>query len=262
MNKSAPVVEIRDLHKHFGGIEVLRGINLTVERGQTVSILGSSGSGKSTMLRCINWLEVPDAGEIYLGGDRMGLKPDSLKPMSNRELAAMRARTAMVFQGFNLWPHLTVLQNVTEAPIHVMGVNRKEANEQAAALLDKVGLSHKHDAYPWSLSGGQRQRVAIARALALEPQLLVLDEPLSALDASIQGQILKLLGELQERLGLSYLFISHDLAVVRQISDHVVVMRSGRVVEQGDCEQIFTAPGSGYTRSLLADIPGRLLEVG
>ena len=146
MSKSAPVVEIRDLHKHFGGIEVLRGINLTVERGQTVSILGSSGSGKSTMLRCINWLEVPDAGEIYLGGDRMGLKPGSLKPMSNRELAAMRARTAMVFQGFNLWPHLTVLQNVTEAPIHVMGVNRKEANEQAVALLDKVGLSHKNEA--------------------------------------------------------------------------------------------------------------------
>ena len=173
MNKSTPVVEVRDLHKHFGGIEVLKGINLKVERGQTVSVLGSSGSGKSTMLRCINWLEVPDGGEIYIGGDRMGVKSPNEKPMSNRELAAMRARTAMVFQSFNLWPHLTVLQNVTEAPIHVMKVDRKDAHEHAVQLLEKVGLSHKHDAYPWSLSGGQRQRVAIARALAMKWSLLV-----------------------------------------------------------------------------------------
>ena len=250
MNKSAPVVEIRDLHKHVGGIEVLRGINLTVERGQTVSILGSSGSGKSTMLRCINWLEVPDAGEIYLGGDRMGLKPDSLKPMSNRELAAMRARTAMVFQGFNLWPHLTVLQNVTEAPIHVMGVNRKEANEQAAALLDKVGLSDKHDAYPWSLSGGQRQRVAIARALAMNPEVILFDEPTSALDPELVGEVLAVMRALAED-GFTMVIVTHEMEFARAVSNEVVFIDKGLVVERAAPEKFFTHSDSERVRQFL-----------
>ncbi|WP_338569958.1 amino acid ABC transporter ATP-binding protein [Pseudomonas canadensis] len=250
MSKSAPVVEIRDLHKHFGGIEVLRGINLTVERGQTVSILGSSGSGKSTMLRCINWLEVPDAGEIYLRGDRMGLKPGSLKPMSNRELAAMRARTAMVFQGFNLWPHLTVLQNVTEAPIHVMGVNRKEANEQAVALLDKVGLSHKHDAYPWSLSGGQRQRVAIARALAMNPEVILFDEPTSALDPELVGEVLAVMRALAED-GFTMVIVTHEMEFARAVSNEVVFIDKGLVVERAAPEKFFTHSDSERVRQFL-----------
>ncbi|MEB0206893.1 amino acid ABC transporter ATP-binding protein [Pseudomonas sp. CCC3.1] len=250
MNKSAPVVEIRDLHKNFGGIEVLRGINLQVERGQTVSILGSSGSGKSTMLRCINWLEVPDAGEIYIGGERMGVKGCGVKPMSNRELAAMRARTAMVFQSFNLWPHLTVLQNITEAPIHVMGVNRKEATGQATALLEKVGLSHKHDAYPWSLSGGQRQRVAIARALAMNPEVILFDEPTSALDPELVGEVLAVIRSLAED-GFTMVIVTHEMEFARAVSDEVVFIEKGQIIEQAAPEKFFTDADSERVRQFL-----------
>jgi polar amino acid transport system ATP-binding protein len=250
MNKSAPVVEIRDLHKHFAGIEVLRGINLKVERGQTVSVLGSSGSGKSTMLRCINWLEVPDGGEVYIGGDRMGLKSGGVKPMSNRELSAMRARTAMVFQSFNLWPHLTVLQNITEAPIHVMGVSRKDANDHAVALLEKVGLSHKHDAYPWSLSGGQRQRVAIARALAMNPEVILFDEPTSALDPELVGEVLAVMRSLAED-GFTMVIVTHEMEFARAVSNEVVFIEKGLIIERAAPEKFFTNSDSERVRQFL-----------
>jgi len=250
MNKPTPVVEVRDIHKHFGGIEVLKGINLKVERGQTVSVLGSSGSGKSTMLRCINWLEVPDGGEIYIGGDRMGVKSANEKPMSNRELAAMRARTAMVFQSFNLWPHLTVLQNVTEAPIHVMKVDRKDAHDHAVQLLEKVGLSHKHDAYPWSLSGGQRQRVAIARALAMNPEVILFDEPTSALDPELVGEVLAVMRSLAED-GFTMIIVTHEMEFARAVSNEVVFIDKGMVIERAAPEKFFTNSDSERVRQFL-----------
>lgn len=250
MNKSAPVVEIRDLHKSFAGIEVLKGIDLKVERGQTVSVLGSSGSGKSTMLRCINWLEVPDCGEIYIGGDRMGVKSDGTKPMSNKELAAMRARTAMVFQSFNLWPHLTVLQNVTESPVHVLGVNKHEAHEKAVELLAKVGLSHKHDAYPFSLSGGQRQRVAIARALAMNPEVILFDEPTSALDPELVGEVLAVMRSLAED-GFTMVIVTHEMEFARAVSNEVVFIEKGLVIERSAPEKFFTDADSERVRQFL-----------
>lgn len=250
MSNSVPAVEIRQLKKQFGGMAVLRGIDLKVERGQTVSILGSSGSGKSTMLRCINWLEVPDGGEIYIGGDRMGIKDGTTKPMSNRELAAMRARTAMVFQGFNLWPHLTVLQNITESPIHVLGVNRNEAHEQAVALLQKVGLSHKKDDYPWSLSGGQRQRVAIARALAMNPEVILFDEPTSALDPELVGEVLAVIRNLAED-GFTMVIVTHEMEFARAVSNEIVFIDKGVVVESSPPEKFFTNADSERVRQFL-----------
>lgn len=250
MNNKKPVIEVRDLHKSFAGIEVLRGIDLKVERGQTVSVLGSSGSGKSTMLRCLNWLEVPDAGEIYIGGDRIGVRPDGKKPMSNSELAAMRARTAMVFQSFNLWPHLTVLQNVTEAPIHVQGVSRKEAQEHAIELLHKVGLSHKKDDFPWSLSGGQRQRVAIARALAMNPEVILFDEPTSALDPELVGEVLAVIRSLAED-GFTMIIVTHEMEFARAVSDEVVFIEKGSVIERAAPEKFFTNSDSERVRQFL-----------
>lgn len=251
MNKKNPAVEIRGLHKNFGGIEVLRGIDLKVERGQTVSILGSSGSGKSTMLRCINWLEVPDGGEIYIGGDRMGMRADGGRPMSNRELAAMRSRTAMVFQSFNLWPHLTVLQNVTEAPIHVQGVNRREAHDHAMALLEKVGLLHKKDDFPWSLSGGQRQRVAIARALAMNPEVILFDEPTSALDPELVGEVLAVIRSLADD-GFTMVIVTHEMEFARAVSDEVVFIEKGLVIERAAPEKFFTNSDSERVRQFLS----------
>ncbi|HEJ2566264.1 amino acid ABC transporter ATP-binding protein [Pseudomonas aeruginosa] len=251
MNNKNPAVEIRGLHKNFGGIEVLRGIDLKVERGQTVSILGSSGSGKSTMLRCINWLEVPDSGEIYIGGDRMGMRADGRKPMTNRELAAMRSRTAMVFQSFNLWPHLTVLQNVTEAPIHVQGVNRREAQDHAVALLEKVGLLHKKDDFPWSLSGGQRQRVAIARALAMNPEVILFDEPTSALDPELVGEVLAVIRSLADD-GFTMVIVTHEMEFARAVSDEVVFIEKGLVIERAAPEKFFTNSDSERVRQFLS----------
>ncbi|HEJ1327437.1 amino acid ABC transporter ATP-binding protein [Pseudomonas aeruginosa] len=251
MNNKNPAVEIRGLHKNFGGIEVLRGIDLKVERGQTVSILGSSGSGKSTMLRCINWLEVPDGGEIYIGGDRMGMRADGKKPMSNRELAEMRSRTAMVFQSFNLWPHLTVLQNVTEAPIHVQGVSRREAHDHAVALLEKVGLLHKKDDFPWSLSGGQRQRVAIARALAMNPEVILFDEPTSALDPELVGEVLAVIRSLADD-GFTMVIVTHEMEFARAVSDEVVFIEKGLVIERAAPEKFFTDSDSERVRQFLS----------
>ena len=190
-------VSIRNLSKSFDGTEVLRDVSLEVQPGEVVSILGSSGSGKSTLLRCINWLEQPDRGDIRIAGDRIGVS-DTGKPMSRRELAGMRARLGMVFQGFNLWPHLSVLRNVTEAPIHVQGLSKAEADERAMALLEKVGMADKREQYPYTLSGGQKQRVAIARALAMQPKVMLFDEPTSALDPELVGEVLGVIKDLSK----------------------------------------------------------------
>ncbi|MCJ8207184.1 ABC transporter ATP-binding protein [Pseudomonas sp. RGM2987] len=255
--KSATLLVAKDLSKNFStwgpGPAAVDGVSFHLPRHGTTSLVGESGSGKSTTARLILGLERPDTGSVVFDGQE-------ISKVSQREWLALRRRIQVVYQNpyASLNPRLSLEQIICE-PLQAFAVGDAAWRRQrAATLLEQVELPARLlGSRPTELSGGQRQRVAIARALGLEPELLVLDEPLSALDASVQGQILKLLGELQARLGLSYLFISHDLAVVRQISDQVVVMQAGRVVEQGACEQIFQAPSSDYTRSLLADIPGR-----
>lgn len=190
-----PAVQIDNLSKSFDGVEVLRDISLTVNKGEVVSVLGSSGSGKSTLLRCINWLEEPDRGSIHIAGRRIGLDAQG-KRMNNRDLAAIRARTGMVFQSFNLWPHLNVLQNVMEAPMQVKKMRKDEARAIAQTLLEKVGMEQKAEAFPYTLSGGQKQRVAIARALAMSPEVILFDEPTSALDPERVGEVLTVMKNL------------------------------------------------------------------
>jgi polar amino acid transport system ATP-binding protein len=251
MNENTPVIDVRGLRKNFADVEVLKGIDFQVSRGKTVSVLGSSGSGKSTMLRCINWLEQPDEGSIHISGERIGIRNDGRTPMSNRELARMRARTAMVFQSFNLWPHLTVLENVIEAPIHVQGVARKEAISQARSLLDKVGMSHKVDAYPWTLSGGQKQRVAIARALAMNPEVILFDEPTSALDPELVGEVQSVMRALAED-GFTMVIVTHEMDFARAISDEVVFIDKGVIVERSAPEKFFVTPDTDRVRQFLS----------
>jgi len=245
----APVVQVCGLHKHFGGMPVLKGIDFVVRRGQTVSILGSSGSGKSTLLRCMNWLEVPDSGSVHIGGTRLGVGADG-KPMRERELARLRARTAMVFQSFNLWPHLSVLGNVMEAPLHVQGVARAQATQQALALLEKVGMAEKSHAWPYTLSGGQKQRVAIARALAMNPAVILFDEPTSALDPELVGEVQSVIRTLAEE-GLTMVIVTHEMGFARAISDEVVFIDQGLVVERAAPEKFFTQPETARVRQFL-----------
>jgi polar amino acid transport system ATP-binding protein len=247
---SSLTVDVRNVSKTFGTIEVLRDVSLSVARGQTVSILGPSGSGKSTLLRCINWLEEPDRGEIYIAGQRMGVRPDGKTHMSDRELASMRARIGMVFQSFNLWPHLSVLENVTEAPIHVLGLPRDEAVSRAEVLLDKVGISEKRDAYPYVLSGGQKQRVAIARALAMNPEVILFDEPTSALDPELVGEVLTVMRALADE-GMTMVVVTHEMAFAHEASDEIVFLDQGRVVERAKPELFFNKPSTDRARQFL-----------
>ncbi|SEN23930.1 polar amino acid transport system ATP-binding protein [Pseudomonas sp. ok272] len=242
-------VQISGLSKCFGGIEVLRGVNLTVSKGEVVSVLGSSGSGKSTMLRCINWLEVPDQGRIEIAGQRIGVN-DAGKAMGQRELAAIRAKTAMVFQGFNLWPHLTVLQNVMEAPMRVKGVHRAEALKQASELLEKVGMADKAQAYPFTLSGGQKQRVAIARALAMNPEVILFDEPTSALDPERVGEVLQVMKNLSAE-GYTMIVVTHEMEFARAVSDQVVFLEKGEIIEQATPQKFFSNPDTDRVRKFL-----------
>ena len=243
MSEGLPVIEVRDLHKSFDGVEVLKGVDFDVERGQIISIIGSSGSGKSTLLRCMNWLEQPDSGSIRIVGDLVGVKPDGITPMSEKELANLRARMAMVFQSFNLWPHLSVLQNVTEAPIHVQGVDKDKAISQAEQWLQRVGMLIKKDAYPYTLSGGQKQRVAIARALAMDPEVILFDEPTSALDPELVGEVQDVIGELAAD-NFTMVIVTHEMDFARSISNDVVFIDKGVVVERAPAEKFFNDPDS------------------
>ncbi|WP_110707835.1 amino acid ABC transporter ATP-binding protein [Salinicola sp. CR57] len=242
-------VSIRHLSKSFDGVEVLRDVDLEVREGDVVTILGSSGSGKSTLLRCINWLERPDSGSIHIGGQRIGVN-DAGRPMPVRELAKVRARTGMVFQGFNLWPHLNVLHNVTEAPIHVLGKSKAEAEALARDLLEKVGMSPKADAYPSTLSGGQKQRVAIARALAMQPEVMLFDEPTSALDPELVGEVLAVIKDLSAE-GYTMVIVTHEMAFARAVSDQVVFLEKGLIIEQADPETFFTNASTERVRQFL-----------
>jgi polar amino acid transport system ATP-binding protein len=247
---AVPALEARGLCKAFGGNEVLRDVSLTVAPGATVSVLGPSGSGKSTMLRCLNWLEIPDRGEVRLAGEPIGRRADG-RAMSDRELARARTRMGMVFQAFNLWPHFTVLQNVIEGPVQVLGLERAEAVARAEALLAKVGLAEKRDVYPHSLSGGQKQRVAIARALGMRPEVLLFDEPTSALDPELVGEVLAVMRDLAAE-GMTMVVVTHEMGFAREVCQEVVFMDQGRVVERAAPESFFTAPATERARRFLA----------
>jgi polar amino acid transport system ATP-binding protein len=244
---SAAAIEIRDLHKSFGELEVLRGIDLRVAAGEVVSVIGPSGSGKSTLLRCINLLEEPTSGEIHVGGVEV-TDPDV-------DIDAVRRRIGMVFQQFNLFPHLTVTENVTIAQRRALGRSKEEARRVAAENLERVGLAPKADAYPSQLSGGQQQRVAIARSLAMGPELMLFDEPTSALDPELVGDVLGVMRLLADE-GMTMLVVSHEMSFAREVADRVVFMDEGVILEQGPPEQVVGAPRHERTRTFLA----RLLD--
>ena len=246
---------VEDLHKRFGCVEVLKGVSLSANDHDVVSILGSSGSGKSTLLRCINLLETPDAGRVYVKGElirmRGGRRGAGLVPEDSRQVERIRARLAMVFQQFNLWSHMTVLQNVIEAPVHVLGTPRTEAVERAEEELRRVGMYDRRDYYPAHLSGGQQQRAAIARALAMQPDVMLFDEPTSALDPELVGEVLRVMRGLAEE-GRTMLVVTHEMGFAREVSDRVVFLHEGRVEEEGMPDQVFENPRSERFRQFLA----------
>ncbi|MGL3807044.1 amino acid ABC transporter ATP-binding protein [Paeniglutamicibacter sp. R2-26] len=249
------LVEIRNVHKSFGHQEVLKGIDLTIEPGEVVAILGPSGSGKSTLLRTINHLERLDGGTIRVDGELMGYRVRGRRLHELREHEVLRQRThvGMVFQNFNLFPHLSVLDNITEAPIHAQGRNRAEVTDSALGLLRRVGLAEKANAYPRQLSGGQQQRVAIARALALNPKVVLFDEPTSALDPELVGEVLDVIRGLAQD-GTTLVIVTHEMGFARDVADRVVFMDGGHIVEQGTPAEIFGSPQHPRTKEFLSKV--------
>jgi len=249
------MVVAEGVHKRFGRTEVLTGIDLTVDRGQVMVLLGPSGSGKSTFLRCINHLEKIDGGRISVDGELVGYRQAgaNLHELKEREVAARRALVGMVFQHFNLFPHMTALANVIEAPVQVKGMSRDQARDIARRLLDRVGLADKGDNYPAQLSGGQQQRVAIARALAMEPKLMLFDEPTSALDPELVGDVLDAMKELA-RDGMTMVVVTHEMGFAREVADQVVFMDGGVVVERGTPAEVITNPREERTRAFLSKV--------
>lgn len=243
-------VSIKNVSKQFDNVEVLRDINLMVAKGSVVSILGSSGSGKSTLLRCMNWLEQPDSGEIHIGGQRLGIDEQTGKAMSHRQLSKIRERVGMVFQSFNLWPHLTVQQNVCAALRYVKGMKHDEAQAIALHQLEKVGMAHKADAWPVTLSGGQKQRIAIARSLAMSPEVILFDEPTSALDPERVNEVLGVMKALAAE-GYTMVVVTHEMDFARQVSDQVVFLEKGLLIEQAPPEKFFHHPDSERVRQFL-----------
>jgi polar amino acid transport system ATP-binding protein len=249
------MIHAMDIHKYFGKLHVLRGVNLTVPKGQVHVIIGPSGSGKSTLLRCLNHLEKIQRGSITIDGEPMGyrLENGKLKEDSPRNIARMRAEVGMVFQRFNLFPHMTALGNIIEAPIGVRGMPRAAAIERARQLLARVGLAEKANAYPSQLSGGQQQRVAIARALAMEPKVMLFDEATSALDPELVGEVLAVMKGLAEE-GMTMVVVTHEMGFARDVGDHVVFMDQGVIIEQGPPDQVFEHPVYDRTRSFLRSV--------
>ena len=254
MTDSRKVLDVAGVSKRFGALEVLSDISFKVAKGETVCVLGPSGSGKSTLLRCINWLERPDAGQIYLNGVEIGVTGGGLV-MTDRELSRIRTRIGMVFQHFALWPHLTVLQNLMEAPVQVQKRPRAEVRDEALALLAKVGLSDKRDVFPAKLSGGQKQRVGIARALAIRPDLLLFDEPTSALDPELVGEVLVVMRELA-REGMTMVVVTHEMGFARDAATRILFLDRGRVVEMSSPDQFFSNPETERARQFIQRYAG------
>jgi polar amino acid transport system ATP-binding protein len=248
-----PMVRIQDVHKHFGQLEVLKGIDLQVQSGEVVCIIGPSGSGKTTLLRCINFLERYDSGRIYVDDELIGYREQGSRLVAARErdIARVRAETAMVFQQFNLFPHMTALTNVAFGPMKVRGVRKQEAERKARELLDRVGLSDKAGSYPAQLSGGQQQRVAIARALAMEPKVMLFDEVTSALDPELVGEVLAVMEDLAASHGVTMIVVTHEMMFAREAADRVVFMDGGVIVEEGPPDAIIGSPRSDRLRAFL-----------
>jgi glutamate transport system ATP-binding protein len=240
-----PMVSLSGVDKHFGDLHVLRGIDLTVARGEVVVVVGPSGSGKSTLCRTINRLETIDSGEIRLDG--------RLLPAEGARLAELRADVGMVFQSFNLFAHRTVLDNLTLAPIKVRGLKRKDAEDEAMRLLERVGIVHKAHAYPAELSGGQQQRAAIARALAMHPKVMLFDEPTSALDPEMVSEVLNVMTSLAGE-GMTMVVVTHEMGFARRAADRVVFMDHGQIVEQDAPAAFFDAPKTERARSFLTSV--------
>ncbi len=254
MALATPALEIRNLHKRYGELEVLKGISLTARDGDVISILGSSGSGKSTLLRCINLLENPHEGQILVAGEALKLKKSKtgeLVAADGKQINRMRSELGFVFQNFNLWPHMTILDNVIEAPRRVLGQSKAEAIEVAEALLAKVGIEQKRHAYPSELSGGQQQRAAIARTLAMQPKVILFDEPTSALDPEMVQEVLSVIRALAEE-GRTMLMVTHEMGFARQVSSEVVSLHQGLIEEQGSPDQVFDNPVSARCKQFMS----------
>ncbi|MGI6855464.1 ABC transporter ATP-binding protein [Mesorhizobium sp. 1B3] len=253
---AAEAIHIENLHKKFGQLHVLKGVSLFARDGDIVAIIGGSGSGKSTLLRCINCLENPTSGVIRVNGEEIRLKADSQgnsMPADRRQIERIRSRLGMVFQSFNLWTHMTLIENVVEVPVHVLGVPRAEAIAEAERLLERVGLSEKRDVYPAFLSGGQQQRGAIARALAIKPRVMLFDEPTSALDPELVGEVLKVIADLAIE-GRTMILVTHEMKFAREVATHVVYLYNGLVEEEGPPETVFGAPKSERLKQFLRNV--------
>ncbi len=259
------MLRLEGLVKHFGDLEVLKGIDLTVMKGETIVLLGASGSGKSTLLRCVNFMEVPTGGRVHLMGNQIGREGRGGSfDYAERDLVPIRARVGMVFQHFNLFPHMTVLQNVMEGPRTVLGLSKSECKMRARKYLDKVGLGWKADAWPTHLSGGQQQRVAIARALAMEPEIMLFDEATSALDPELVGEVLDTIKELADE-GMTLMIVTHELGFAYTVADRVLFLSGGRILEEGRPDDILLSPREeqtksflrGHSRFRLPDTPGQ-----
>jgi polar amino acid transport system ATP-binding protein len=255
VNPEDLVLDAKDVHKRFGRLEVLKGLSLAVSRGETVCLIGPSGSGKSTFLRCINHLERIDSGRIEVNGHLIGYREKNgrLVEDSERSIARQRAEIGMVFQRFNLFPHMTALENVVEAPVRVLNRPKDEVVAEAESLLDRVGLADKRDVYPGKLSGGQQQRVAIARALAMDPALMLFDEPTSALDPEVIGEVLEVMEEVSAE-GMTMIVVTHVMGFARRAADRVAMIDEGRIIETGPPDRFFDEPREERTRQFLSKI--------
>jgi len=254
MADSATALVAEDIHKSFGELEVLKGVSVTAHDGDVIAMVGSSGSGKSTFLRCINLLETPDSGKVHVRGELIEMTQNrrgQTVPADQRQVDRIRARLSMVFQQFNLWSHMTVLENVIEAPVHVSKMPKAEAVDKATVILEKVGLGDRHDYYPAHLSGGQQQRAAIARALAMDPDVMLFDEPTSALDPELVGEVLKVIRDLADE-GRTMIVVTHEMGFAREVSSEVIFLHEGRVEERGPPAEVFGNQESERFRQFLA----------
>jgi arginine/ornithine transport system ATP-binding protein len=256
--EDAAALVASDIHKKFGSLNVLNGVSMSANKGDVISILGSSGSGKSTFLRCINLLETPTSGQVHVKGELINMTTNTLGepiPADHKQVERLRTKIAMVFQSFNLWSHMNVLENVIEAPVHVLGIPKKEAIDIACALLEKVGIHAHKDYYPSHLSGGQQQRVAIARALAMDPDVMLFDEPTSALDPELVGEVLKVMRNLADE-GRTMIVVTHEMAFARDVSSRVMFLDQGVVAEEGDPLDMFSNPKSERFKQFLSNNSG------
>ena len=256
MSANDTIIRVEKLHKYFGDLHVLRGVDIDVRKGEVICIIGASGSGKSTFLRCLNFLEEPSSGRIYIDNELLGFREavnDKLRRAPESQINRQRAEIGMVFQQFNLWPHKNTLQNVIEAPMMVRGMSRPEAEERGVELLEKVGLTDKIKEYPARLSGGQQQRVAIARALAMRPKIMLFDEATSALDPELIGEVLDVMRQLA-REGMTMMAVTHEMGFARDVADRVLFIDEGVIEEEGSAEQMFTSPRSERAKQFLSRV--------